>query len=141
MVVHEGTIAMDEWYGWTVDRAALVFSGFMYLGIWVQVSLLHWAGGFKRLPMWGPVLVTPLIIGGAVAGAVTRAGAWGWVAAALLALGVLDGLVGVFYHVRGISSQIGGLSVRNILSGPPPILPLAYALIGLLGLGGLLWNA
>ena len=113
----------------------------MYAGIWVQVSLFHWAGAFKKLAMWGPVLMTPLIVGGAVAGLVARSGVWGWVAASLLALGVLDGLVGLFYHLKGIAKQIGGFSKRNLLSGPPPILPLAYALIGVVGLVGLLWNA
>jgi hypothetical protein len=132
---------VTDWEGWSFDRAALAFSALLYAGIWVQVSLFHWAGGFKKLAMWAPVLATPLIIGGILAGVATRAGAWGWVAAALLSFGVLDGLVGLFYHLRGIAAQIGGVSVRNLLSGPPPVLPLAYSLIGLLGLGGLLWNA
>lgn len=132
---------MAEWQGWTFDRVTVAFSALMYAGIWMQVSLFHWAGGFKKLAMWGPVLATPLIIGGALAGVATRAGIWGWVAAGLLGFGVLDGLIGLYYHLRGISSQIGGFSMRNLLSGPPPVLPLAYALIGLLGLGGLFWNA
>lgn len=132
---------MAEWQGWTFDRVTVAFSALMYAGIWMQVSLFHWAGGFKKLAMWGPVLATPLVIGGALAGVVTRVGVWGWVAAGLLAFGVLDGLIGLYYHLRGISSQIGGFSMRNLLSGPPPVLPLAYALIGLLGLGGLFWNA
>lgn len=132
---------MEGWPGWNLDRAVVAFSALMYAGIWVQVSLFHWAGGFKKLAMWGPVLATPLIVGGALAGVAPRSGIWGWVAAAFLALGVLDGLIGLYYHVRGIASQIGRFSTRNLLSGPPPILPLAYALIGVLGLGGLLWNA
>ncbi|MFN2525851.1 MAG: hypothetical protein ABR505_06260 [Actinomycetota bacterium] len=134
-------IVMTEWDGWTFDRAAVAFSGVMYLGIWIQVSLFHWAGGFKKLAMWGPVIMTPLIVGGVVAGSLARDGIWGWVAAALLALGVVDGLIGLYYHLNGMRKQIGGFSVRNVLSGPPPVLPFAYALIGLLGLGGLLWNA
>lgn len=134
-------IRMTEWQGWTFDRAAVAFSGLMYLGIWVQVSLFHWAGGFKKLAMWGPVLATPLIVGGAVAGAVSRAGVWGWLAVVLLGIGVIDGLVGLYYHLNGMRRQIGGFSTRNLLSGPPPVLPMAYALIGVLGLGGLLWNA
>ncbi|MGH8945839.1 MAG: hypothetical protein ACRDVL_06810 [Acidimicrobiia bacterium] len=132
---------MTEWNGWGFDRAVLAFSALMYTGIWMQVSLFHWAGGFKKLPMWVPVLTTPLIVGGALAGVATREGIWGWVAVVLLGLGVADGLVGIYYHVRGIAYQIGGVSTRNLLSGPPPVLPLAYALVGLLGMGALLWNA
>ncbi|MDQ4005333.1 MAG: hypothetical protein M3135_03405, partial [Actinomycetota bacterium] len=85
-----------------------------------------------------PVIVTPLFVGGAVLGMAVRDGVWGGVAGALLAAGVLEGLAGLYYHLRGIRSQIGGFSMRNLLSGPPPVLPLAYALIGVVGLVGLI---
>jgi hypothetical protein len=49
--------------------------------------------------------------------------------------------MGLYFHVQGIRSQIGGLSTRNLLSGPPPMLPLAYASVGALGAGALVWNA
>jgi hypothetical protein len=81
------------------------------------------------------------VIAGAVAGALERESPWGWIALGLLAFGVLDGLLGVYYHLRGMASQIGGFSTRNLLSGPPPMLPLAYAAMGVLGAGALLWNA
>jgi hypothetical protein len=132
---------MSEWDGWDLDRAVLLFTGVAYLVIWIQLSLFHWAGGFKHWAMWGPVLATPLVIAGAVAGALERESPWGWVALGLLAFGVLDGLVGVYYHLRGMASQIGGFSTRNLLSGPPPMLPVAYAAVGVLGAGALLWNA
>ncbi len=132
---------MAAWDGWDVDRAALLFTAVAYTAIWIQLSLFHWAGGFKHIAMWGPVLATPLIIAGAVVGALVRDGVWGWVALALLVFGILEGLLGLYYHLRGIASQIGGFSTRNLLSGPPPMLPLAYAAMGVLGIGGLLWNA
>jgi hypothetical protein len=132
---------MAAWDGWDLDRAVLLFTAVAYVAIWVQLSLFHWAGGFKHWAMWGPVLATPLVIAGAVVGALERDSAWGWVALGLLAFGVLDGLAGVYYHLRGITSQIGGFTTRNVLSGPPPLLPVAYAAMGVLGLGALLWNA
>ena len=132
---------MAAWDGWGLDRAVLIFTGVAYLAIWIQLSLYHWAGAFKHLAMWGPVLTTPLVIGGAILGAVMRDGVWGWIALALLAVGILEGLLGLFFHVQGIRSQIGGFSLRNLLSGPPPMLPLAYAAMGTLGLGALMWNA
>jgi len=132
---------MAAWHGWDLDRAILVFTGVAYLVIWVQLSLYHWAGGFKHLAMWGPVLSTPLVVGGAILGAVARDGVWGWIALALLALGVLEGLLGLYFHVQGIRAQIGGFSIRNLLSGPPPLLPVAYAAVGVLGAGALVWNA
>lgn len=132
---------MDEWNGWNADRAALLFTALLYLGLWVQLTLMHWAGAFKHRAMWGPVLMTPLFAAAAVVGAVTRTGVFGWGVAIVLAIGVVEGLIGVFFHVRGITMQIGGFSLRNVLAGPPPVLPAAYALVGVLGLGALMWNA
>lgn len=132
---------MAAWHGWDVDRAVLLFTAVAYLVIWIQLSLYHWAGGFKHIAMWGPVLATPLIVGGAVLGAVRRDGVWGWIALALLVFGILEGLLGLALHVQGIRTQIGGFSLRNVLSGPPPLLPLAYAAVGVLGAGALVWNA
>ena len=131
---------MQAWDGYELGRVVVAFSALLYTGIWVQVSLFHRAGGFKKLAMWGPVLLTPLIVGGALAGVVRRDGWWGWIAAALLASGVIDGLIGLYYHLRGIAKQIGGFTMRNALSGPPPILPIAYALFGALGLIGLFFD-
>jgi hypothetical protein len=132
---------MSGWIGWELGRAVLVVAAVLFVGIWVQVTLMHWAGGFKHVAMWGPVLATPLFVAAALAGAVIRDGVFGWVVAAVLAVAVLEGLVGVWFHLRGIARQIGGFNLRNVLSGPPPMLPLAYALVGVLGLVGVMWNA
>jgi hypothetical protein len=132
---------MSEWVGWELGRAVLILTAVLYAGIWVQVSLMHWAGGFKHVAMWGPVVGTPLFVAAAAAGAVTRDGFLGWIVAALFVAAVLEGLAGVVYHLLGVVRQVGGWNLRNVLVGPPPILPLAYALVGVLGLIGVMWNA
>ena len=80
---------MAVWVGWELGRAVLVLTGVLFVGIWVQVSLMHWAGGFKHLAMWGPVVTTPLFAAAALAGVVTRAGAFGWGVVVLMAIAVL----------------------------------------------------
>lgn len=132
---------MAEWQGLSLDRAVVAFAAVMYAGMWVQVWLMHWGGGFKHTAMWAPVVATPLFVAAAAAGAVSRGGAFGWAMAAVLVLGVVLGLVGLAFHLRGLASQIGGFSLRNLLSGPPPVLPVAYALVGVLGAGALVWHA
>ena len=112
----------------------------MYAGVWVQVTLFHWGAAFASKAMWAPVLMTPLIVVAAVLGVVDR-GAFGWVAVVALAIGAIDGLYGMYRHLRGDVSQIGGLTVRNLIGGPPPVLPLAYSLVGVVGLLGVLWGA
>lgn len=132
---------MEPWQGWATGRLVLALSAVMYAGIWVQVSLMHWAGGFARRAMYAPVLSTPIVVGIAAAAVVSRADPWGWVAVVALAVAIASGLYGLYRHLKGVRSQIGGFSARNFLAGPPPILPLAYSLIGVVGLVGLLGDA
>jgi hypothetical protein len=132
---------MSAWDGFELGRAVLLFTAVAYVVVWIQVSLFHWAGAFKHWAMWGPVFATPVIALGAVLGAIARDGVLGWIALALLAVGAIEGLVGLYYHLTGMHYQVGGFSTRNLLSGPPPMLPIAYAAIGVLGVGALLWNA
>jgi hypothetical protein len=132
---------VEPWLEWSVERTLLVLVAVMYIGIWVQVSLMHWAGGFAFRAMWAPVFATPIVAAGALVASLDRGDPWGWVAVGLLTVAVASGLYGLYRHVRGIASQIGGLSKRNLLSGPPPILPLAYSLIGVVGLVALLAGA
>jgi hypothetical protein len=132
---------MAAWNGWQIDRVVVAFSALLYAGVWIQVSLFHRAGAFKKLVMWAPVILTPLVAAGALAGVARRDGAWGWIAAALFGLGIINGLIGLYYHLRGVKLQVGGFTIRNFMAGPPPVLPLAYSLFGVLGLAALLWNA
>ncbi|MEX1021609.1 MAG: hypothetical protein WD058_00545 [Dehalococcoidia bacterium] len=133
---------MDAWDGWELGRAVLAFSALLYAGIWVQLTLMHWAAAFRRWEMVPPVVVTPLIVVAILIGLVARDGVLGWIAVGALAVGVVEGMAGLFFHLKGIASQVGALrSMRNYLAGPPPMLPVAYALTGVLGLIGVFWDA
>ena len=133
---------MDPWDGWETGRVILALTAVFYLGIWVQLTLMHWGGAFKRKPMWVPVFATPLFAASAVLGLLTRDAPWGWIALGLLGAGIVEGLAGLFFHLQGIGYQIGGLaSLRNLISGPPPVLPVAFSLIGVMGVLGLVWGA
>jgi hypothetical protein len=132
---------VTPWRGWDAGRTVLAVVAVMYAGVWVQVSLMHWAGGFARRAMYGPVVSTPVVVGIVAAAVISREDPWGWIGVAVLAIAVLLGLYGVYRHLKGVRSQIGGFSVRNFLSGPPPVLPLAYSLIGVVGVVGLVSDA
>jgi hypothetical protein len=134
-------MALSEWDAWELGRVVLAAAAVMYAGIWAQVTLFHWGAAFASRAMWAPVILTPFVVLAAVIALVTRAGPWGWVAAGALALGILDGLYGLYRHLRGTVAQVGGLTMRNLIAGPPPVLPLAYSLIGVVGLLGLWWDA
>jgi hypothetical protein len=132
---------VSDWNAWELGRVVLAAAAVMYTGIGVQVTLFHWGAAFASRAMWAPVIMTPLIVAAAVIAVITRSDPWGWIAAAALAVGILDGLYGLYRHLRGTASQIGGVTLRNLMAGPPPVLPLAYSLIGAVGLLGLLWDA
>jgi hypothetical protein len=132
---------LSDWNAWELGRAVLATAAVMYAGIWAQVTLFHWGAAFASRAMWAPVIMTPFIVLAAALAVVTRQDPWGWVAAVALGIGVFDGLYGLYRHLRGTFSQIGGFTLRNLIAGPPPVLPLAYSLIGAVGLLGLLWDA
>ena len=128
-----GEFALADWEARELGRVVLTAAAVMYVGIWVQVTLFHWGAAFASKAMWAPVIMTPLIVLAAAVAVLTRPDPWGWVAAATLGIGVLDGLYGLYRHVRGTTTQIGGFTLRNLMAGPPPALPLAYSLIGVIG--------
>lgn len=132
---------LSDWNAWELGRAVLATAAVMYAGIWAQVTLFHWGAAFASRAMWAPVIMSPFIVLAAALAVVTRQDPWGWVAAVALGIGVFDGLYGLYRHLRGTFSQIGGFTLRNLIAGPPPVLPLAYSLIGAVGLLGLLWDA
>ena len=41
----------------------------------------------------------------------------------------------------GAQPSGNSVALRNLVAGPPPVLPLAYALTGVLGIIGLMWDA
>ena len=132
---------MDAWDGWPFARLYMLLVALAFLVIGLQVLLFHWRGGFRRLTMYGPVLLAPVLVLAGVVGAAKRDGVLGCVVLAVFALGVVDGLVGVFEHFRGIARRVGGFSLRNLMSGPPPLLPVAFTALALTGALALVWEA
>ncbi|CAN5146137.1 hypothetical protein BH20ACT13_BH20ACT13_17660 [soil metagenome] len=132
---------MDAWEGWPFARIYLLFLAVGFLSLGTQVLLLHWRAGFSRLTMYGPVILAPMIALAALAAAIVRDGFVGWVAVAVFAFGVVSGLIGLYEHLNGIRRRIGGFSLRNAMSGPPPLLPAAYLLLAFTGALAVIWQA
>jgi hypothetical protein len=132
---------MDAWDGWPFARLYMLLVALAFAVIGLQVLLFHWRAAFRRWTMYGPVLLAPVLVLAGIAGAIQRDGALGWIVLAVFALGIVDGLVGVFEHLRGIARRIGGFSLRNLMSGPPPLLPVAFTALALTGALALVWEA
>jgi len=132
---------MDAWEGWDFQRFYLLFVAAAFVLLGLQVFLFHWRAAFSRPTMYLPVLASPLLALAGLVAAITREGAVGWIAVAVFAAGVLGGLVGVVEHAKGIAYRIGGFSVRNLVAGPPPLLPATYAAVAFSAGLAVLWGA
>lgn len=131
---------MDAWEGWDFQRFYLLFVALAFVLLGAQVFLFHYRAAFSRRSMYLPVLAAPLLALAAFVAALARDGAIGWIAVAVFAVGVLGGLYGVLEHARGVLYRVGGLTLRNILTGPPTLLPLTFAAVAFSAGLAVLWG-
>jgi hypothetical protein len=99
-----------------------------------EVAYEHYKGSYSN-----PVMYTPVILSGALAATGTMGvfskkmaqGPMRWVSVITLA----DGIIGFFFHVRGIARKPAGWSmpVVNIVMGPPLFAPLLFGTSAYLG--------
>ena len=95
----------------------------------------HYKDNFKFKVQWSPVLMSPMLAGAAV-WAIKDKRAANTVLPVIAAAAMVNGVVGTFYHVRGIIRRPGGLKkpLYNTLYGPPIFAPMLFAAAGLLGM-------
>ncbi len=105
------------------------------LPLGAEIYVNHYGGSFGNKWMWTPVLLSPVLSAAGAAGVVSERAAR-TALPALSAFFVLDGLAGVFFHLRGISRKPGGFRepTYNLVMGPPALAPGALAMVGALGL-------
>ena len=132
---------MDAWVGWPYARVYLLLVAVAFLVLGAQVYLFHLRAAFWAKVMWVPVVLAPIVALAGVVGAIGREGPLGWIVAAVFALAFVAGLIGSVLHLRGIAARIGGFTLRNLTTGPPPLLPLAFGALGLTGALAVAWRA
>jgi hypothetical protein len=99
-----------------------------------EIYLEHYKGSFGDKWMWTPIVLTPPLTAAGVAGFLSAKAA----RTVLPAVGVLyalDGLVGVYTHLRGVQRRPGGFSEAhyNLVMGPPLLAPGSLTLVGGMG--------
>jgi hypothetical protein len=94
----------------------------------------HYKDNFKYRVQWSPVLLAPLMILTALASIRSKRIA-NTLLPAVSALLMLNGIIGTYYHARGIARRSGGMKkpLYNILYGPPIFAPMLMAACGMLG--------
>ena len=129
------------WNGWPLDRVLLLFTALALLLIFIQVWLFHYRQNFRHWAMWIPVLATPVLGVCLIILALGNTTRFRPVVVALLVAGLLGGLVGFYYHFRGVGTRVDGYRIQNFLVGPPVILPLMVTAISVLGLMAIYWRS
>jgi hypothetical protein len=101
----------------------------------VEIYMEHFKGSFGDKWMWTPIWLTPPMTAAGLAGFVSERAA----KTALPAVSVLfalDGVIGVYTHLRGIAKRPGGFSepTYNFIMGPPWLAPGSMTMVGAIGL-------
>jgi hypothetical protein len=101
----------------------------------LEVGYEHYKGSYSNPVMYTPVVLSGALASAGLSGAFSRVAArtvLRWVSIVTLA----DGIIGFFFHVRGVARKPGGwsLPVTNIVMGPPIFAPLLFGTSAYLGL-------
>ena len=101
----------------------------------LEVGYEHYKGSYSNPVMYTPVALSGTLAIAGLLGVFSRSAAGTvlrWVSVVTLA----DGIIGFFFHVRGVARKPGGwsLPVTNIVMGPPIFAPLLFGTSAYLGL-------
>lgn len=101
----------------------------------VEVAYEHYRGSYSRRVMYTPVILSGALAAGGFAGFFSKRAAR-TVLPAISVITLGDGLLGFYFHIRGIQRKPGGwrLPLVNMIMGPPIFAPLLFGVSAYLGL-------
>ena len=101
----------------------------------LEVGYEHYRGSYSRRVMYTPVILSGALAGAGVAGFFSGRAARTWLPV-ISAITLGDGLLGFYFHVRGVKRKPGGwrLPIVNMVMGPPIFAPLLFGVSAYLGL-------
>ncbi len=101
----------------------------------LEVGYEHYRGSYSRRVMYTPVILSGALAGAGVAGFFSGRAARTWLRV-ISAITLGDGLLGFYFHVRGVKRKPGGwrLPIVNMVMGPPIFAPLLFGVSAYLGL-------
>ncbi|HWR49298.1 MAG TPA: hypothetical protein VN327_17065 [Pseudonocardiaceae bacterium] len=100
-----------------------------------EVYLEHYKASFGNKWMWSPIVLTPPLVAAGIGGIFSRRCAK-TALPVTAALYVANGLLGEYFHARGVARKPGGwrLYSYNLPMGPPISAPGLMAMVGGMGL-------
>jgi hypothetical protein len=101
----------------------------------IEIYVEHYRASFGDKWMWSPVLLTPPLVVAGIGGVFSRR----WAKTVLpVAAGLYtaNGLLGEYFHARGVARKPGGwrLYSYNVPMGPPIAAPGLMSIVGAMGL-------
>ncbi|GAC1391124.1 MAG: hypothetical protein NVS4B11_05520 [Ktedonobacteraceae bacterium] len=133
-VTREGMVFEQDVREGRFQRALALATAASALFSWVEAFYSHYKNNFRYTIQWSPIIVAPLLISASLAAVWNRT-----IARTFLPLisivAVINGVIGFYYHVRGVGRRPGGFKkpVYNIIYGPPVLAPMIFAASGLTG--------
>ncbi len=117
------------------ERILSGLTAFSALLVASEVYYEHYKGSFGNKMMWSPIIVTPPVVAASIAGVYSKRAA----KTALpitAAIYTLTGLIGFYFHVRGVHRRPGGWHepTYNVVMGPPVVAPGLFSMVGGMGL-------
>lgn len=117
------------------QRSLSLLAGVTSLMTGLEVAYEHYRGSYSRRIMYTPVILSGVLFGAGICGFSSKRGAQD-VLRPVAALTLADGVLGFYFHVRGIARKPGGwrLPMTNMIMGPPIFSPLLFGISAYLGL-------
>ena len=117
------------------QRSLSLLAGASSLMTGLEVGYEHYRGSYSRRVMYTPVALSLLLFAGGVAGFFSGRAARR-VLRPIAALTLADGVLGFYFHVRGVARKPGGwrFPMTNMVMGPPVFAPLLFGISAYLGL-------
>jgi hypothetical protein len=116
------------------ERSLSGLTAFSAVVTTAEVYAEHYRASFGNKMMWSPIVVTPPVVVAGVAGIYSKR----WAKTVLpvaSTIYMLNGLIGEYYHARGVARRPGGFSQAsyNIPMGPPIMAPGLMSIVGAMG--------
>lgn len=116
------------------ERSLCGLTAFSALVTTAEVYAEHYRASFGNKMMWSPIVVTPPVVIAGIAGVYNKR----WAKTVLpiaSAVYAADGLIGEYYHARGVARRPGGFAQAsyNIPMGPPIMAPGLMSIVGAMG--------
>jgi hypothetical protein len=133
-LLREVEVARAEIRQGRFQRMMAITAAFSAIVSGFETYMQHTRGAFRDRWMWTPIWLTPPMVVAAAAAVVSQRAARRLLPIVSLAT-LVDGVIGFYYHVRGIRRMPGGfkLGQYNIVMGPPIFAPLLVCSVGVLG--------